>query len=146
MINREQLLQMGKNVWPFSIVKGFNDLLDLTAFDLWQLYDIALKFGEPKFDFFGKPGIFFSHFELAIELYNFLDNGIGGGVGFMVGKVRPSRITENGSFMLTLMNDIDVIWDRGHTTDDARRKIYEIDRIAYAQNLIVGGQRQFLFS
>ncbi len=46
--------------------------------------------------------------------------------------------------MLTLLNDMVVIWDRGFSVSDIGHIIHEINAIAYQENLVVAGRRAFI--
>lgn len=144
----EKFLALTKQeVAGFLPVERFEELLDLTPRNLWDLCDIAVRFGDLDCDAFGKPGVFFAHRHLRIEVYNFIGNGAGGAAGMMIGKHRPGskfQSTEEGSYFPSLLNGMHVIWDRGHTVREVQFLLYEIDKISYAHGHVVGGRRSVL--
>lgn len=136
-----------QSIIGFTVTERCNKVPDLTPRNVWDLCDIAIRFGDFDYDNFGKPGIFFGFQSLRIEVYNFIGNGAGGSAGFMIGKYRPNkkiRSTSAGCFLLSLLNGMSVIWDRGHTVEEVKSFIYKIDELSYKRNLIVAGRRVVL--
>lgn len=145
---REKFLELTKQeVVGFMPVSYLAELPGLTPRNLWDICDIAVRFGCLDVDMRGKPGMFFAHRNLRVEVYNFLGNGVGGSAGMLIGKHRPNRdfqCTEEGTFIVELLNDMTAMWDRGFTVREIQALMHEIDQISYARGHILAGQRRIL--
>lgn len=147
-MNRKKFIELTKNpegITGFSVVRGFEDVPELIPRTLWDLCDVGVRFGVHGLDFFSKEFMLFSAGDLQIEVYNFTDNGFGGSAGFMVGKYRPSGLTDEGTYILKLLNGMNVIWDRGFSVADVSKILYQIEKESYRRSDVVGGRRRILY-
>jgi len=139
-MQKNDFLEVGESVEGFEIIDSEMPIEELTPPILWNLWDIGVKFG-----ILFEKGIRFKASSLYMELYDFRGNGRGGSAGMCVFKSRPSQLTDEGTFFLTLQNDMLVTWDRGFTAAEIRSIIGEIDDYARSEEMMIDGKRLFLF-
>lgn len=141
MLIKDRFAEIGKDPQSFVVISGETPE-GLTSDLLHNLWNFASRFaggleGE-------KGGLTLRHEEMLIVLYDFRNNGQGGMPGMNIFKVRESRTTDEGVFMLGLTSDIKVMWDRGMTVERVTELVRNIDKLAEEHGDLVDGERKSL--
>lgn len=139
-MGKQNFLELEEDLGGFEIIDPQSAQSGLTAQILWDLWDIGAKFGR-----LDQKGIRFKMEPMLLELYDYRGNKKGGSAGLFVAKIRPSMLTDEGTLLFQLKNNISIIWDRGFSVPDILRIIAEIDKIAQSRGQKTEGKRIILF-
>lgn len=136
-MRKDNFLQLGKNCEGFKILdKDFAySPKNITADTLWNLWDIAVKFG-----YYIQKGIVFRSDPLSVELYDF--RHAGGVAALFIARINVSKNPfANGIYRFTLKNSVRVAWDKNFPVSIVRMIMAEADLEAMADGYIQNNMR-----
>lgn len=139
-MRKDGFLEIGKNKDGFEVIPRNLGLCpkNLTADTLWNLWDMAVKFG-----YFIEKGLAFKALPLYIEIYGF--RKARGAATFFVARFNGKRFPlENDADTFVLENGIRVSWDKTLTVSDVKMVMAEVDLLALSDGFIQNNERKII--